>query len=961
MASEDTEGIGPRVLVLQRQMERICRPLAFLFGPVGLVAFSLVWVSGVLSGLFTFAGCCVMFMIGFAPTIALRWKGQMDTVACATLCLLCSFCALAVAEPTAPENASKMPVHHGASFFFCVAAGSIFHLSHHAFLVYLANLLLGFLLMRLRFVSRYGSPDDHSDTVAIAVLGAGVLAALRHSKNVTFETAIEYMRMHQDAEGQRTSFLSYIMHEVRNPLSAACLLICEQGELLEEMKAIVEKSQDGAAVLGRVRCLAVSLQSLTDTTQSAMSQMTVVCNDVPHLEKLASGRFEFEFTASSITKFFNTIAREQVSVMQTKGLKFETGVFVDPSIEQNEKENPVLVWADFQRLRQVVDNLLSNARKFTPKNGKVELRLKVSLLHPSPKYAPGSCLHASQLPDFVFASPGSETSPSLSSSSPRVQWVRVRIEVRDSGVGLEKDELGKLFRPFSQIRAGQQQNGGGTGLGLCISRTLAEAHCGGKVGVESEGRGTGSEFWLEFASPLGEESAADVEAKGEKGSDEAVETEGEAVENSNSQEKEIGENEDEGGVVVNDRKEAEEGRDKEEPGDGGSGSTCLSGASPVSPSRGEGLSKSSIYSSPFGDIRPVSSNNKTTPTQSSMWTRKKPLPTEPFRESSRLPTEPFRESPRLPTEPFRESSRLPTEPFRESSRLPTEPFRESSRLRSRSSRRPHSTPSFLSASKAVRVLQSLKLPSSSSTSTVSSLESLSRLLHGARRMSVGTPMLSGAPAKRLTPPQRTFTADVLIVDDNAMCQLAVSLALRRMGLSVEVAEDGAAAVSRFADKAERYRLVLMDRNMPNLEGPEAIKAITAHLQKEAVHKTAQQMREGGEETTEAEGQGTRKGGGNGDISTPVDGESDCLKEVDESTPPQDHPRDPTSQTDGALPSPVYPAVSLPIFLGLTGQTHDTDAFRQAGALDVILKPVTPRTLQSVFEKIKFKPRSVASN
>uniref|UniRef100_A0A0G4GEU5 histidine kinase n=1 Tax=Chromera velia CCMP2878 TaxID=1169474 RepID=A0A0G4GEU5_9ALVE len=838
MASEDTEGIGPRVLVLQRQMERICRPVALLFGPAGLLLSSLVWASEVVSGLTAFAGCCSMFMVGFAPTLALRWKGQMDTIVCLALCLYCSFCALAVAEPTAPENASKMLVHHGASFFSCVAVGSIFHLSHRAFLVYLTNLLLGFVLMRLRFVNRYGSPDEHSDTLAIAVFGAGVSAVLRHSKNVTFETAIEYMRMRQEAEGQRTSFLSYIMHEVRNPLSAACLLICEQRELLEEMKTIVGKSQEGAAVLGRVQCLAVSLQSLTDTTQSAMSQMTVV-----------------------------------------------------------------------------VDNLLSNARKFTPKNGKVVLRLKVSLLHPSPKYTPGNCQHASQLPEFVFASPGSDSEPSpslssLSRSSPRVQWVRVRIEVRDSGVGLEKDELAKLFKPDSQIRAGQQQNGGGTGLGLCISRTLAEAHCGGKVGVESEGRGTGTAFWLEFDSPLGEETADYVEAKGGNGSNEAVETEGGVVENLHvGQEKEMGENE----VVMKDGKEAEEGTDKEETTDDGR-STCLSGASPVSPSRGDGkLSYTFIYSSPLNDmIRPDSSNKKTTPSQSSIWTWKKPLPTEPFRESPRLRSQ-------------------------------------------SSSRRLHSTPSFLSSSKAVRVLQSLKKPPSSSTSTVSSLASLSRLLHGVRRMSVGDPIPSGAPAKRPTPPQRTFTADVLVVDDNAMCQLAVSLALRRMGLSVEVAEDGAAALSRFTDKRERYRLVLMDRNMPNLEGPEAIKAITAHLQKEAGNKTQQQAPgKGGKKTTGADGEETRKRQEKGDSSKPVDhGKFLCMNEVEESTSPHDHPC--------ALPSLVCPAVSLPIFLGLTGQTHDTNAFRQAGALDVVLKPVTPKTLQSVFEKIKFQPRSVASN
>ena len=117
--------------------------------------------------------------------------------------------------------------------------------------------------------------------------------------------------------------------------------------------------------------------------------------------------------------------------------------------------NGAMVKGDPVRIQQIVSNLLANAIKFT-----VRGRITVTL---SDDYATG----------------GSRN------------W---RIEVRDTGVGIDQADVGKLFEPFVQAGSGAAHHLGGTGLGLAISRRLVEA-MGGDVGVTSR-VGRGSTFWL---------------------------------------------------------------------------------------------------------------------------------------------------------------------------------------------------------------------------------------------------------------------------------------------------------------------------------------------------------------------------------------------------------------------------------------------------------------------------------
>ena len=131
----------------------------------------------------------------------------------------------------------------------------------------------------------------------------------------------------------------------------------------------------------------------------------------------------------------------------------------------------MLVWADRDKVTQVLTNLIGNAIKFTPPRGKVM----------------------------------------ISSMTQNQDWAQV--SVSDTGAGISTEERGKIFDKFYQIAANGEPKPKGTGLGLAICKTLVELHSG-KIWVESElGKGSTFYFTLPAAVAAEAKSLANIEVK----------------------------------------------------------------------------------------------------------------------------------------------------------------------------------------------------------------------------------------------------------------------------------------------------------------------------------------------------------------------------------------------------------------------------------------------------------------
>lgn len=190
--------------------------------------------------------------------------------------------------------------------------------------------------------------------------------------------------------------------------------------------------------------------------QSSQSLLTVL-NDILDFSKLEAGRFKVETIAFDTAKFAKSVRTALTAQAAEKGLVSKLIV---------SKDCPRHLVGDPARLRQVMNNLISNAVKFTP-NGSVQVTI------------------------------GFEED-----DDDRL----LRCEVVDTGIGLSKDQQEGLFQPYGQPDGSIAAKYGGTGLGLSIARKLAML-MGGELGVESV-LGEGSTFWFtaRVGQPAGEQA-----------------------------------------------------------------------------------------------------------------------------------------------------------------------------------------------------------------------------------------------------------------------------------------------------------------------------------------------------------------------------------------------------------------------------------------------------------------------
>jgi len=183
-----------------------------------------------------------------------------------------------------------------------------------------------------------------------------------------------------------------------------------------------------------------------ETVRNSGEALLTIINDILDFSKIEAGKLELEQTSFKLRTAIEDVVELLGGTASRKHLELAYWL---------EHELPSEVIGDPGRFRQILINLVGNAIKFTEK-GEV----------------------------FIHVSP-------LSASEEKVS---LRIEIRDTGIGMTKEACAKLFQSFTQVDSSTTRRFGGTGLGLAISRQLVEL-MGGQIGVDSV-EGKGSTFWV---------------------------------------------------------------------------------------------------------------------------------------------------------------------------------------------------------------------------------------------------------------------------------------------------------------------------------------------------------------------------------------------------------------------------------------------------------------------------------
>lgn len=229
----------------------------------------------------------------------------------------------------------------------------------------------------------------------------------------------------EKVDQERRDFVSNVSHELRTPLTS--------------MHSYLEALSDGAW-----EDKEIALRFL-EVTQNETERMIRLVNDLLKLSRMDGGREQLEKSFVNFTDFFNHII-DRFEMMKKETIMFKRHI----------PREPVIIEIDEDKVMQVLDNIISNANKYSPDGGRISFYLK-------------------KFED------------------------EIEVSIADEGLGVPDEDLANVFDRFFRVDKARSREMGGTGLGLAIAREVIEAH-GGRIWAErNKNKGTIIKFTLPYS------------------------------------------------------------------------------------------------------------------------------------------------------------------------------------------------------------------------------------------------------------------------------------------------------------------------------------------------------------------------------------------------------------------------------------------------------------------------------
>ncbi|OGH96750.1 MAG: hypothetical protein A2039_09475 [Candidatus Melainabacteria bacterium GWA2_34_9] len=253
-------------------------------------------------------------------------------------------------------------------------------------------------------------------------------------------------------EKLKSEFISIVSHELRTPLTSI-------------------KNSLEMMLSGRMGEITNIQDNFLNLAKRNVDRLAGIINDLLDLSKIEAGKMEYRFEPLNILEPVKFV----MSTFENLADKKHIQLFI------NSSKDEFNIYGDSNRIEQILTNLVSNAIKFTPNNGKVAVNIEKT--------------NADSIDTTLFFNDSS-----LIDSNGELNFGQdyVKITIEDTGIGIKTEDIPKVFDKFQQIESSLSREVGGTGLGLPIAMQLIEAHKG-KIWLESEFE-KGSKF--SFIIPL---------------------------------------------------------------------------------------------------------------------------------------------------------------------------------------------------------------------------------------------------------------------------------------------------------------------------------------------------------------------------------------------------------------------------------------------------------------------------